>query len=112
MNQLKEKGITLEVCPTSNEQTQAVEGKHPLEDLYRQGIKTTISTDNNTVSNIDIEEEYRKVIENTNLTYNDLVQMNINAARAIFDTPEKKAKLVSELQEQLKQFEQGGQRED
>ena len=112
INELREKGITLEVCPTSNDQTQAVEGKHPLEELYRKGIKTTISTDNNTVSNVDIEEEYRKVLENTNLTYNDLVQMNINAARAIFDTPEKKAKLVGILQEQLKQFEQEKQREN
>ena len=112
MKQLKEKGITLEVCPTSNEQTQAVVGKHPLEELYRKGISTTISTDNNAVSNIDIEEEYSKILENTNLTYNDLVKMNINAARAIFDTPEKKAKLVSELQEQLKQFEKEEQREN
>ena len=105
INELRKRGVTLEVCPTSNEQTQAVSGKHPLEELYRRGIKTTISTDNDTVSNIDIEEEYRKVLENTNLTYNDLVQMNINAARAIFDTPEKKAKLVSELEEQLEQEE-------
>ena len=101
INELRRRGVTLEVCPTSNEQTQAVAGKHPLEELYRKGIKTTLSTDNNTVSNIDIEEEYRKVLESTDLTYNDLVQMNINGARAIFDSPEKKAKLVSELEEQL-----------
>ena len=41
LNILRDKGVTLEVCPTSNEQTQAVQGKHPLEELYRKGIKTT-----------------------------------------------------------------------
>ena len=100
MQELRTKEIPLEVCPISNIQTQAVAGKHPLEELYKNGIITTINTDNNTVSNTDINQEYKWVLENTTLTYNDLIKMNVNAARAIFDAPQKKAELVSKIMEQ------------
>lgn len=101
MQEIREKGITLEICPTSNIQTQAVEGKHPLEELYRSGILTTINTDNDTVSNTNIEQEYQWVLRNTRLTYNDLIQMNINAARAIFNTVQTKANLVNQINKQI-----------
>lgn len=100
MQRLRMEEITLEVCPTSNIQTQAVEGEHPLETLYRNRLATTISTDNNSVSNTDIEQEYLMILDNSELQYVDLVQMNINAARAIFDSPQKKAKLVQEILKQ------------
>lgn len=100
MQRLRMEETTLEVCPISNIQTQAVEGEHPLEKLYRNHLNTTISTDNNTVSNTDIEQEYMWILNNTELQYVDLVQMNINAARAIFDSPQKKAYLVQEVLKQ------------
>lgn len=97
MQKMRMNEVTLEVCPISNIQTQAVKGKHPLENLYRNRILTTISPDNNTVSNTDIEQEYEWVLKNTDLQYIDLMQMNINAARAIFNTPQKKAELVQKI---------------
>ncbi len=91
--------IPLEVCPISNLQTQAVEGKHPLEELYRYGLFITISTDNNTVSNTNILEEYDWILKNTNLTYNDLIQMNKNAARFIFAPALKRAEITAKIDE-------------
>ncbi len=84
MEELKSKKILLEICPTSNLQTQAVTGKYPLEEIYNNGILVSINTDNNTVSNTDIEQEYNLVLENTNLTFDDLIKMNKNAEEAIF----------------------------
>lgn len=84
MEILKIGELVLEVCPISNLQTQAVEGEHPLEKLYNNGIKTTISPDNNTVSNTDILQEYEWILENTKLEPKDLLQMSINAARGAF----------------------------
>ncbi len=84
MEELKSKKILLEICPTSNLQTQAVTGKYPLEEIYNSGILVSINTDNNTVSNTDIEQEYNLVLENTNLTFDDLIKMNKNAEEAIF----------------------------
>lgn len=98
MNSLKIREIPLEICPTSNLQTQAIEGIHPLEELYKKGLIITISTDNNTVSNTNILEEYEWILENTSLTCNDLIQMNINAARVAFVSIEKRKLFISEIE--------------
>lgn len=92
--------IVLEVCPISNLQTKATGEDHPMEELYRKGLKVTISPDNNSVSNTDILQEYEWVLEHTNLKIEDLKQMNVNAARGILGaTPQKKAELIAKLQE-------------
>lgn len=97
MQEIKDKKITLEICPTSNIQTQAFKVKHPLEEIYNYGISTTINTDNDTVSNTNIEQEYMWVLENTSLTYDDLIKMNIYAAKASFTDPQKKLYLENRI---------------
>ena len=99
VGELVQKEIPLEVCPISNLQTKATGETHPIEELYRLGLKTTISPDNNTVSNTNIMEEYKWILENTNLTIKDLLQMNINAIRGAFITPQKMATLIARMQE-------------
>lgn len=99
MDILRIREIPLEVCPISNLQTQAIEGKHPLEELYRRGLFITISTDNNTVSNTNILDEYDWILKNTGLTSNDLIQMNRNAARFIFAPAIKKAEITAKIDE-------------
>ena len=95
--ELVQKEIPLEVCPISNLQTKATGENHPIEELYKTGLKTTISPDNNTVSNTDIIQEYKWVLENTNLTIEDLRQMNINSIRGAFITPQRKAELIGKI---------------
>lgn len=97
MQQLREQEITLEVCPISNLQTQAVQGKHPIEDIYRAGIRTTISPDNCTVSNTNILEEYEWILQNTGLTISDLEKMNEYAVSCIFGTAEQRKKILNIL---------------
>ena len=92
--------IILEVCPISNLQTKATGENHPIEELYRKGLKVTISPDNDSVSNTNIIEEYIWILEHTALTIQDLIKMNINAIRGIFGiTPQKKAELIAQIQE-------------
>jgi adenosine deaminase len=57
---VKNTGVTLEMCPTSNVQTKAVSNytSHPIADFYKSGIMINISTDNRTVSNITLNNEY------------------------------------------------------
>ena len=96
--ELVQKGIVLEICPTSNLQTDAIKEVYKvIEELYRKGIKITINTDNNSVSNINIIEEYNKLLENTNLTIEDLRQMNINAIDGAFITPQKRAEYKARI---------------
>lgn len=90
---------TLEVCPISNLQTKATGEKHPIEELYRKGIKVTINPDNDTVSNTNIVEEYKWVLENTNLTVKDIIAMNEYAIRGAFILPTKKEELIAKINE-------------
>lgn len=98
VSKLIEREIPLEICPTSNLQTKATGEEHPIEKLYRLGLKTTVSPDNNTVSNTNIIEEYKWILENTNLTLKDIKQMNIYAVRGTFFMPvQKKAELIAKI---------------
>lgn len=84
--------ITLEVCPTSNINTGIFPSyeKHNIKRLYDKGVKVTINTDNRTVSNITISEEYIRLKNSFNFTIKDFNNMNINAINASFLTEEEK----------------------
>ena len=105
VGELAQKGIPLEVCPISNLQTKATGEPHPIEELYKKGINVTVSTDNNTVSNTNILEEYRYILENTNLGIKDLIQMNINAISQAFISPQKRAELKARFNKEVKDIE-------
>lgn len=95
---LAKTGIPLEVCPISEIQTQAVHGIVPIEELYRKGVHVTVSPDNDTVSNTNILEEYEWILENTGLTVDDLVQMNIYAAQSIFASEKKREEVTARIE--------------
>ena len=94
LNLIKENNITLEVCPTSNIQTNIFENyyDHPIKKLYDMDILVTINVDNMTVSNINLTQEYEKLVQNFNFTLEDLKKMNINAINAAFLSDELKEK--------------------
>ena len=92
---LKQEKILLEICPTSNVQTNAVKSysTHPIKKLYEKGIYLNINTDNNTVSNITLTEEYIKLYQTFNFTKEDFKKMNIMALEKSFIKEEIKEKL-------------------
>lgn len=96
---LKENDILLEVCPTSNIQTNAIDtySNHPIRDLINNGIKVCINTDNMTVSNITLSEEYYKLHSELNFEKNDFYICNKNAIEASFTNEEEKQKLLQLL---------------
>lgn len=95
MQFLKDNDITLEVCPTSNIQTCICKDydSHPLFELYKYGIKTTINTDNMTVSNTTLENEYNRLIETGKLEIEDIVTMNLYSIKAAFLSDDEKIEL-------------------
>ncbi len=94
INEAKEKGITLEVCPTSNVQTNAVNilKDHPIKKLFDMNVNVCINTDNRTVSNITLEDEYNKLKETFNFTNEDFLKMNLMAIEASFAQDKEKLK--------------------
>ena len=98
---IKDNEITLEVCPTSNIQTCICNSyeSHPISRLYFNGVKTTINTDNMTVSNTTLEKEYENLIENTKLTIEDIIKMNINSINAAFISESEKKELIKKVKD-------------
>ena len=66
--------IALDLCPTSNVQAGIVPSleEHPLARLHRAGVAVTLSTDDSTVSDITLTEEYVRAIERIGLTMPEL----------------------------------------
>ena len=89
---IKKNNITLEVCPTSNIQTGIFENyyDHPIKKLYDMNVLVTINVDNMTVSNIDLTQEYEKLVKIFNLNIEDLKKINLNAIDAAFLTDKEK----------------------
>lgn len=98
-NLIKENGVLLEVCPTSNVQTNAIDTyeNHPLKQLYEKNIKVCINTDNKTVSNISLTEEYIKLYNTFNFKIEDFHKMNENAINNAFLTENEKIELLNRL---------------
>lgn len=96
---LQEQGITLECCPISNLHTKAVltMEEHPVVPLLRKGLKTTINTDNRTVSNTTISREVEEVREACRLTESEELQLYLNAIQAAFLCEEEKEELRKRL---------------
>ena len=97
---IRQKDILLEVCPTSNVQTNVIDtySHHPILNFYKKNIPVSINTDNRTVSNITLTEEYIKLYKNFNFTLNDFKQMNIMAINHAFITKEEKEDLLKKIQ--------------
>jgi adenosine deaminase len=72
--ELIERGVALDLCPTSNVQAAIVPSleEHPLARLARAGVAVTLSTDDTTVSDISLTDEYVRAVERIGLTLPEL----------------------------------------
>ncbi|MDS0525980.1 adenosine deaminase [Clostridium sp. SHJSY1] len=96
---VKEKNITLEMCPTSNVQTKAVKiiNEHPIYDFYKDDIRVTINTDNRSVSDTCMSKEVQIISKEFDITYEDYKKVYYNSIEASFldlDSKENLKKLI------------------
>ena len=99
MERVIKENILLEVCVTSNYQTEAIKRRHPIEKLYRKGVKISINTDNDTVSGININREYARILQETKMDIEDLIKCNTNSIPFIFADDKTKNKLLNMYEE-------------
>ena len=94
---VKDKNVVLEMCPTSNVQTKAINdfNKYPLFDFYKDDIKITLNTDNRTVSNIDLTNEIDLIFNNFEINKEDYKAIYLNTVDATFADDETKKWLRS-----------------
>lgn len=96
---VKDKGIVVECCPTSNLQTKAVTGgikNHPIKMFLDEGIKVTVNTDNMTVSNTNLSKEFG-LLRSAGITEEELKVMQENAIDGAFISEAEKRKLKRKL---------------
>ena len=96
---IKNEGVTLEMCPTSNRQTHAVEdmSKYPFMDYLNQGIKVTLNTDDMGIERTTLANEFQYMEKNFNLTYEQEKTILLNSINAAFTTKETKDELKRKL---------------
>lgn len=101
INLIIDNNILLEVCPTSNVQTNAVDKytDHPIKKLIDKGVNVSINTDNRTVSNISLNLEYKKLQESFGFTKELFIKTNLNAIEHAFVSLDEKSKLKKEYLE-------------
>lgn len=77
---LRGRGVTLDLCPTSNVQAGIVAGlaEHPLARLHRDGVSVTLSTDDRTVTGVTLSEEMARCVEAMQLTRDELAAIALN----------------------------------
>ena len=106
VKKMTEKSIFYEFCPTSNLQTTSLPDYSavPLRQFDRYGIKVTINSDNMTVSNTDVLNEYRHLFKEFNLQRYEVRHFLMNSIEAAFIDANKKQALIRELDKRLDRF--------
>lgn len=89
---VKDKNIVLEMCPTSNIQTKAVDSskEHPFYKFYKDDVRVTLNTDNRTVSDIDLTNEFDLIFNNFEMDLKDYKKLYLNTVDATFADEETK----------------------
>jgi len=96
---LKKEKIHLEVCPTSNVQTNVYNtiGDHTADMIYKSGVSMSINTDCRTISDVTLTEEYRTMERIFNWTKANFLKCNLEAIEHSFTTDEKKEKIKNKI---------------
>lgn len=92
---LKRKGIVLEQCITSNYQTGSWvdQNNHPLGRLYKLGVPVSINSDDPTIQDTDLTDDYIKAVSFFDLSFDDLVALNLIAVAGTFLSTDEKSQL-------------------
>jgi adenosine deaminase len=101
LEELKSRPVTLDLCPTSNVQSTSVASlaEHPLARLFLDGVPVTLSTDDRTVSDVSLTEEYERVHRVLELSPAELWQINRHALDVAFlqQDEAQRARLIEEF---------------
>ena len=100
---VKDRQIALELSPSSNLQTGAIEQwgdqmtDHPFDLLYQMGFRVTVNTDNRLMSNTTITRELALLGEAFGYDLEDFQVFQLNAAAATFLAVEEREELAERI---------------
>lgn len=96
---LKEKDIHLEVCPTSNIQTNVYDTihDHTADKIYNTGVSMSVNTDSRTITPTTLTKEYEVLEQTFGWDKAHFYKCNLEAVRHCFATAEVKAMLKEKI---------------
>ncbi|MCQ1987699.1 adenosine deaminase [Arthrobacter sp. zg-Y844] len=104
-NWVRDRGIALEVCPSSNLQTGAVASfgedieTHPIDLLYQTGFAVTVNTDNRLMSSVTLSGEFELLMDTFDYDLDDVLELTMNAVNAAFLPLDERAALSAYVTE-------------
>lgn len=99
----RDRATAFEVCITSNYQTGVVPElkQHPVRRMLDAGLNVTLNTDDPSISQITLSDEYKVATEELGLDFALLKKRILGAAQASFLPEAERVKLVEQLKKQL-----------
>ena len=99
----RERGTTFEVCVTSNYQTGVVHSllEHPVMKMLNAGLNVALGTDDPSISQITLSDEYQHACEELGMEQKVLEECILTAARASFLPEDEREQLTAQLRKEL-----------
>ncbi|MFC8181839.1 MULTISPECIES: adenosine deaminase [Nocardiaceae] len=96
---VRDKRMPLELCPSSNVQTGAVDSleKHPFDLLARLRFRVTVNTDNRLMSDTTMSREMHKLVTTFGYGWTDLERFTINAMKSAFIPFDERLELIDDV---------------
>ncbi|PID86375.1 MAG: adenosine deaminase [Chloroflexi bacterium] len=100
---INERQVALEICLTSNLQTGVIHSieHHPLKDMMNLNLLATLNTDDPSVSDLTLTDEYEVAVNALDFGYTELRKLILNAAKVSFLPDDQRADLVKAFSRQL-----------
>jgi len=105
---IKNHNIALEQCITSNYLTGSWvnEENHPFGKLFKKGIPVMLNSDDPSIQDSDLTDDYLKAIRYFDLTLDDLIKMNKTAIDSAFLPEKDKHNLHTKYLKQVNSFKE------
>jgi len=100
---IRDRAVTLEICPTSNLQTAVVSrfSAHPLPDLLALNLRVTINTDDPSVSDTTLTDEYMVAMMAMGMTLRQIKHVVMMAVEGSFLPPGEREQLMEWFRREL-----------
>lgn len=108
---VRERGVVLEVCPTSNLQTGASRGsimEHPFDRLLRAGLPVTVSPDNRLLSGTDVTAELTMLADAFSYEAADIAHFQLTAVDGAFLPEKERSRLRTSIRAALRKSTEVG----
>ena len=101
INKINHEQLTLTVCPLSNQKLCVVKdmAKHPILDMLGHGLLATVNSDDPAYFGGYMNENYQALIEQSNLTKNELKQLAKNSFNGAWISQDRRNLFLSQIDE-------------